>query len=391
MRGSCTRYIIRIQAFLCIFLFILTIIPADEQTDISQYQKRMKQLALQIERINHILTEELRRETSILAQLDQIGLKKELARKEISMNNTRLQKANNELSDTQERIIILQSKLDNGKQSISKIFVTLYKFGELNYLDLLFQVKDIKDLVTENKNLTLLAKTQEKILYDYIATMDELKEAEKGLQLKKQEIARLLASAKEKRLELANKEQKSRSLINKIKQDKQIHKQRLEELNERRKELQNLLKKILTQESVFPFIPSPLYEKKGKLDWPISGSIISSFGTKHHPRFNTRTHNDGIEISPHTDLVVKAVHPASVVYSDYFRGYGDLIILDHGMKYYTFYGHCADLLVKKGDFVNAGHAIAYVGDIGSLEGKTLYFAIRFRDKFLNPLQWLKRR
>ncbi len=391
MRDSCARYTIRIQAFLCIFLFIFAFIPADQQTDISQYQRKMKEIALQIERIKHILTEEMRRETSILAQLDQIGLKKELARKEIAMYNTRLRKANSELSDIQERIIILQSKLDNGKQSISKIVVTLYKFGELNYLDLLFQVKDIKGLVAENKNLTLLAKTQEKILYDYIATMNELKEAEKGLQSKKQEIARLLASAKDKRLELANKEQKSRSLINKIKQDKQIHKQRLEELNERHKELQNLLKRILTQESVFPFVPSPLYEKKGKLDWPIPGSIISRFGTKHHPKFNTRTQNNGIEISPRTDLVVKAIHPASVAYSDYFRGYGNLIILDHGMKYYTLYGHCADLLVKKGDFVDAGQAIAYVGDIGSLEGKTLYFAIRFRDKFLNPLQWLKRR
>jgi septal ring factor EnvC (AmiA/AmiB activator) len=391
MRGSCARYTIRIQAFLCIFFFILAFISADQQIDISQYQRKMKEIALQIERIKNILTEETQRETSILAQLDQIGLKKELARKEIAMYNTQLQKATSELSDLQERIIILQSKLDNGKQSISKIVVTLYKFGELNYLDMLFQVKDIKSLVAENKNLTLLAKTQEKILYDYIATMDELKEAEKGLQSKKQEITRLLASTKDKRLELANKEQKSRSLINKIKQDKQIHKQRLEELNERHKDLQNLLKRILTQESVFPFIPSPLYEKKGKLDWPIPGSIISRFGTKHHPRFKTRTQNNGIEISPHTDLVVKAVHPASVVYSDYFRGYGNLIILDHGMKYYTLYGHCADLLVKKGDFVDAGQAIAYVGDIGSLEGKTLYFSIRFRDKFLNPLQWLKRR
>jgi len=391
MKEFFTKYPIRILVYICAVHISLILISADKQTDISQYQQKIKDVALQIDKIKRILSQEEQRGISILAQLDLIGLKKELVRQEIVMFNTKLQQSDKEQKNTQKRISDLQEKLNKEKQSLSKIIVTLYKFGDVDFMDLLFQVKDIKGLIAENKNLAILAETQENILNTYLATLNELIDAKKELLLKKQEITQLLSKTRRKRQELASKERENRSLINRIKQDKQIHEQRLGELNLRQDELQNLLKKILTQESSLPFIPSPLYDKKGKLDWPIPGNIVSRFGKKRHPRFNTWTQNDGIKISPRTDVIVKAVHPASVSYSDYFRGYGNLIILDHGLKYYTFYGHCAEILVKTGDFVNAGQAIAYAGDIGSLEGKSLYFAIRSRDKFLNPLQWLKRR
>lgn len=90
-------------------------------------------------------------------------------------------------------------------------------------------------------------------------------------------------------------------------------------------------------------------------------------------------------------MVVKSVHAGSIVYADYFQGYGNLIIVDHGVAYHSLYGHCSDFLVKKGDFVNAQQPIATVGDISSFSGKTLYFEIRYKTKPLNPLQWLKRR
>jgi septal ring factor EnvC (AmiA/AmiB activator) len=101
--------------------------------------------------------------------------------------------------------------------------------------------------------------------------------------------------------------------------------------------------------------------------------------------------NNGIEISPIKDMIVKSIHPGTVAYTDHFQGYGNLIIIDHGMSYFTLYGHCSDFLVKKGDPVQADQSIAMVGDYSSLKGKTLYFEIRYKTKPLNPLQWLKRR
>ena len=98
------------------------------------------------------------------------------------------------------------------------------------------------------------------------------------------------------------------------------------------------------------------------------------------------------EISPAPGKsLVLAIHGGKVVYADYFQGYGNLLIVDHGMTYYTLYGHCAEFLAAVGEMVRAGQPLAVVGDSGSLKGECLYFEVRYKTKALDPLQWLRRR
>jgi septal ring factor EnvC (AmiA/AmiB activator) len=135
-----------------------------------------------------------------------------------------------------------------------------------------------------------------------------------------------------------------------------------------------------------------MYEKKGNLPWPIEGEIIAKFGLQKHPRFKTKTINNGIEISPKgNEIIIKSIHPGKIVFADYFKGYGNLIIIDHGITYYSLYGHCTEFFVEKGDLVQVQQPIGIVGDFGSLRGVSLYFEIRFKTRPLNPLQWLRRR
>lgn len=389
--GSGARSQMILPGLLIFILLFASMGRIQTQDDLTSYKKKLNAISRQITQIKKSLAEAEQKESSILARLDRIGLQKALTQKEMALNSTRLRQANKDLRTTKNKILELRKKLEKGKEAISKIFVTLYKYGKLHYVELLFQAKSIKNLIIENKNLSILAKSQDNILRDYLKTMDELMAAQKTLEAKNREITLLLAANQNKQKQLSRQERENRAFINKIRQDKKTHTQRLAELSQRRVELQNLLKQLLARQKPLPFVPFPLYEKKGKMDWPIRGKIVSRFGTKRHPKFHTRTFSNGIEIAPDSDLVIKAVHPALVVYASYFRGYGNLIILDHGMKYYTLYGHCADILVKKGDVVNAGQPIAYAGDISSITGRTLYFAIRSRNKFLDPLQWLKRK
>ena len=286
----------------------------------------------------------------------------------------------------------LREKLEKEKQSIEKILVTMYKFGKFSPLRYMLQAEDIGSLITESKNLGLLARYQERIVYDYMTTLTELRTAESELESKKDEIAELIQNAKQKRRELEDQERKYKALVREIERNKETHLKTLEELNERAEQLQTLIKKLLKREITLPFALVPLYEKKGKLVWPIEGKIITAFGLQRHPRFNTVTVNNGIEIAPYKDsMVVLSIHTGKVVYRDHFQGYGNLIIVDHGMNYYSLYGHCSDFLVDKGDFVEAGQPIALIGDLGSLKGTSLYLEIRFKTKPLDPLRWLKRR
>ena len=373
-------------------LVLVFSIPAFGQQDISEYQKRLTKITQEIEQLKLKIKEEEEKESTTLSRLDRIGFEKRLIKKEISRYAIQLEKANRELTSIERSIPQLKAKLDKGKQSIEKILVTTYKFGKFSFFQFMLQAENMGTLISESKHLTLLAQYQEKKISDYMETLNQLRTAEKELQTKKKEASLLIQGAKKKRKEFEAQERKNRALIREIKKNRKIHLQTLEELKERAQQLQLLIEKLLKEEISFPFPLIPLYENKGKLPWPIEGKVVTPFGLQRHPQFNTTTVNNGIEISPRANhVIVRSIHPGKVVYSDHFQGYGNLIIVDHGMAYHSLYGHCSDFLVKKGDMVKAEQPIALVGDIGSLKGDSVYFEVRFKTKPLNPLQWLKKR
>jgi len=383
----------RVHFFILSLILILSFSTvALSQQDVSEYQERLSKLAQQIKELKSRIEKEEKKETTILSTLDRIGFKKRLIKKEISVYNIQLNKANKELSSIKERIPPLKEKLEEEKQSIEKTLITLYKFGTFSTFQYMLQAEDLASLISESKNLSVLVQHQETIISEYMKTLSDLKSAESDLEAKKKEISTLIQNAQQKRKELEVQERKNKAFISQIQRNRKTHLKTLEELKERAEQLQILIKKLLTQEISLPVALIPLYERKGKLPWPVEGNIITRFGLQKHPRFSTVTINNGIEIAPKKDnMIIRAIHPGKVVFTDYFRGYGHLIIIDHGMKYYSLYGHCADFLVKKGDFVESGQAVALIGDLSSLKGIALYFEIRFKTKPLNPLQWLKRR
>lgn len=360
--------------------------------DMTDYQKQLDEISGQITQVKRMLSREGRNESTILGQLDTIGLKKTLARKEIERYDLQQQQVRRQQRLTQQNIKNLQVKLTQSQDQIADILVNLYKFGRLHTYDLFLQVDDIAALISGHKNLITLVRTQEQILNDYLGTQKELKDAEARLTAQNNKINELLLGTRKERDLLADQERQNRRLIDQIKQNKKLHSQRIAELEVKHQQLQDLIRDIIAQGSSLPFTPVPLPEKQGRLDWPISGRVISPFGTVLHPVYKTKTFNPGIEIAPGNDTLIKAIHPARVEFADYRSPYGYLIILNHGYHYYTIYGRCAEQpWVSTGDVVQAGQALAKVGDIGSLDGKSLYFAIRAQDKFLDPLKWLKRR
>lgn len=375
-------------------LFVITLLLSSQlisQTDVTEFEKRLEKISEEIKELKAKIEIEEKKELTILSNLERIGFKKRLIRKEISFLNIQLEKTNKELVSLKETILPLKQKLDQERQSMEKTLITIYKFGKLNFIEFMLQAKDINIFLSESKNLSLLAKYQDNIISEYLDTFNQLKTAEQDLERKTEETSQLIQKARQKKRELDVQERKNRSLIRQIEKNKKIFLQSIREREERAEQLQILMDKIIKEKIIFPFPFIPLYEKKGMLPWPIEGKIVTTFGVKRHPKFNTKTKSNGIEIAPVIkDVIIKAVHSGKVAFADYFRGYGNLVIIDHGMTYYSLYGHCSDFLVEKGDLVNAEQPIAVVGDFGSLKGITLYFEIRFKTKPENPLQWLKK-
>ena len=128
---------------------------------------------------------------------------------------------------------------------------------------------------------------------------------------------------------------------------------------------------------------------KGKLLFPVRGSIISKFGRTEHPNLRTFTFQKGIEIKAQSGTEIKSVFKGKVIYADWFKGYGNIIIINHGEHYYSIYAHAEKLLKQVGDIVNNNETIALVGDTNALKGSCLYFEIRHNGIPQDPLLWLK--
>ncbi|BAP42031.1 peptidoglycan DD-metalloendopeptidase family protein [Pseudomonas sp. 21LCFQ02] len=128
-------------------------------------------------------------------------------------------------------------------------------------------------------------------------------------------------------------------------------------------------------------------EARGKLPWPINGRLLARFGEARGD--DERSRWDGVMISAAAGSQVRAVHGGRVVFADWLRGAGLLVILDHGNGYLSLYGHNQSLLKKAGDIVKAGEAISTVGSSGGQDTAALYFAIRQQGRPTDPAQWCR--
>ncbi len=365
--------------------------PSQSQA-VSDFEQRLTRLNGQIKDLKARLEAEGRKESSILTSLARININKSIVERELAARNIELERGRADLAVVQENARVLRVRIDEERSSIERTVVTLYKFGRVDFFQFLLQARDIETYASESKHLGLLARAQSDALTRYQASLGELRTAEDTLEGRQADLAGMARAAALKRRELETEARKSATLVDEIRRNRTSYEQALKELSESAEELQKLLAKIVDQQWVLPAAWLPLYERRGQLIWPLEGRVITPFGFERNPHFNTVVMNKGVEIAPAKDKsLILAVHPGKVVYADYFQGYGNLLIVDHGMTYYTLYGHCAEFLAAVGDMVRAGQPVAVVGDTGSLKGECLYFEVRYKTKALDPLQWLKRR
>ena len=123
------------------------------------------------------------------------------------------------------------------------------------------------------------------------------------------------------------------------------------------------------------------------MPWPIEGEILHHFGTT---KKNNGLKWDGVLIKANQGSDVKAISNGKVVYSDWFRNLGLLVILEHGDGYMSLYGHNEALLKNQGDWVLTGETIATVGDSGGQIQPGLYFEIRKKGIPVNPVKWCRK-
>jgi septal ring factor EnvC (AmiA/AmiB activator) len=193
--------------------------------------------------------------------------------------------------------------------------------------------------------------------------------------------------------ELESMRQARRETLAALNREIRANSQTLERLHGDERQLQALLESI---RAVLAEIPAqgrdrrPFRSLKGRLPWPAVGKVDNRFGRSRSGAEGKLTWN-GAFIRANTQPTVHAISHGRVVFADWMRGYGLLVIIDHGGGYMSLYGHNQSLYKAAGDWVDAGELIARVGDSGGQDVPGLYFEIRRRGKPVNPARWCSRK
>ncbi|MGE5215699.1 MAG: murein hydrolase activator EnvC family protein [Chloroflexota bacterium] len=337
-------------------------------------------------------------ETSVLQSLGQIQTELAARTKELKQAATKLSSIDNQLQAKEAEAERLAASFAAHQALLAKRAAALYRWrrtgsplvvlnGSASLAGFMRRQYYLKAALSFDRdlldNLSAESKRQAALRAELAEKQAELAEQQKALGEARQAVTR---EARKKKLLLTGLRREKETRLRAL-QEMQAAARRLEKM------LEEIARRALAKPKAAPSLPSPgtgLAALRGRLEWPVHGRIIAPFGKYRHPVFAAEIVRNGIDIDAPVGEEIKAVEKGRVVYADHFSGYGNMVIVDHGERYYTIYGHLSEILKKTGDEVKRGEVLGRAGDSDSLAGSNLYFEIRKDGHSLDPVPWFKR-
>ncbi|ELN6933673.1 peptidoglycan DD-metalloendopeptidase family protein [Vibrio navarrensis] len=301
--------------------------------------------------------------------------------KEIAQSRQALATSRANIGKLEERIDELETQKKRQTERLAELLQTYYVTQRAKSSVSLLNQGVEEDRISQY--FQYLAKARSETISQLETTSAELEHSKQQKLLEQGQIEALLKQQSAKRDQLAKTQSQRKKTLGSIRQSIADDKNYLAELQRNETRLKAEIAKAAKRNSI-PM--DGLERQKGKLPWPLKGSVLHSFGTRQTGQINWK----GVVLSATYGQQVKAVYPGTVVFAEYLRGYGLVVLLDHGKGDMTLYGYNQALLKKEGDKVTAGEVIALAGDTGGQNRPSLYFEIRRNSEAQNPKHWMVR-
>lgn len=301
---------------------------------------------------------------------------------QIAQTKKKLATSNGKIQQLEKKITDLEVQKKQQSETLKKLIYTYYVTHNNHSASSILQDNSDSDRVSQYYQS--LAKARADVIQALKNTQEQLTASETTLRQEKAQISQLLASQTQRHASLKKSQNSRRSTVNKIQSSISSDKQYLAELQRNESRLKAEIAKAAKRNAEVTM--SGFGHQKGKLPWPVEGRVLHQFGSHQTGEINWK----GVVISANYGQQIKAVYPGTVVFASYLRGYGLVILLDHGKGDMTLYGFNQSLLKKEGDKVQMGEPIALAGDTGGQSQPSLYFEVRRNSAAQNPLAWLKR-
>jgi len=278
------------------------------------------------------------------------------------------------------------------ERAMSSRAVALYKAGSAGPVRLLFAADGVRDMLSRLNTLKLLLGHDIDLLDRHRVESAALIKAEARAREALKGRDEALAQLRERSDQLKREREAKRKLVARLHQDRASERAALVELEAASRALEETLTSLRQTPTRKSEILGPPFESlRERLAPPVEAPIATSFGRVVDAEFKTETFQSGLEFDAPLGVAVEAVAAGQVRFAGWFRGYGKIVILDHGGEYFTISGHLADIRVEVGDEVKSRGVIGTVGDTGSLSGPRLYFEVRHGREPQDPRKWLRLR
>ncbi len=358
---------------------------ADPKEELKEIQKKLVQKKQKVE-------ETIKKERSILTDLEEIERAIKKKAEELKYYNAMLTQTHSKIRILDGEIRSLNDKLKKRKLFLKERLRRLYKQQHGDIAVILVSAEDYQDLIKKSRYLSFIAYYDRKLIDAYSKDLVELNRKMQEMEVLKKELEVQRQVVKNKTEEMQAERRRKDTLLASVRKERHTYEKMVKELEESSKRLLQMIRELEKKEA-FPPPPSGkgFAALKGRIPWPVEGKILVPFGNYKDPEFNMPVFKNGIEIQGGQGEAARAVSGGKVVYADWFKGYGQLLIINHGDGYHSLYGHLSEIFHKVGDIIKEYQPVGRIGGSGIFKVPSLYFELRHKGKPLNPIHWLKKK
>jgi septal ring factor EnvC (AmiA/AmiB activator) len=385
------KFSLNISLLVSFFLFLSLLVPGFSSLNAASPKKKLTEIQKQIKKKKKKVKEVIKKEKSILSRIENIERNIKKKRKELRQFDKRISQTQSNITNLSKDINSLKTKLLKSKRYLKKRLKVLYKQHYGDNALLLISARDYQDLIRKSKYISLVAHHDTKVMKNYSRKINDINFKKRKMEVLRGKLETSKNNAKKRKKLLQNDRKKKGRLLATVRSKRSTYEKTISELEKSSKKLRQMIKRLEKRRVPKSVIGKGLRASRGHLPWPVNGKVLIPFGKYKDRKFNIPVFKNGIEIKAKPGANPKAVHGGRVVYSDWFKGYGLLLIINHGNGYHSLYGNLSEIFHKTGDIINKGTAIGKVGESRLMNVSTLYFEIRYKGKPVDPRIWLKRK
>ena len=342
---------------------------------------------------------------SVSTDIENLDAKIQVTSAKISTLESEIVRLNKDIAENQEKLEEAQVNLSENTDALRMRLREMYKRGNVNYLEVILNSKDIEELLRNNEIISSIARADRELIEFIQEQIDTIKETEERLQIDKAKVSASKAAVENERQSYQAAVDAKNNYMKVLESNLDLYKAEFEKAQANwdslDAEIVRLQKQISEQKKaeeaaarratrVHSNISVSSGPRNGQsYTWPLPGhySISSPFGYRMHPILGYSKFHSGVDIPAPSGTPIVAAKSGTVIMSQLMSGYGNVVMVDHGDTV-TVYAHCSVLNVGVGESVKAGDVIAFVGSTGLSTGAHLHFEVRVNGSPVNPLGYV---